>query len=657
MVKAFPTSLPSLTPWQEPERLPEGLDLAAHNVAGRWRRRRSVFARLEREADAVIALEPELAALRDHDLQQRLLGFREEFRRGGRRVKERRPAALAALREAARRRLHLHPFRVQILGVLALNSGYLAEMATGEGKTLTAGIAAVLAGWTRRPVHIVTANDYLVKRDAEWLAPLYEFAGVRVSFVTGGMPPPERTRGYQADVTYVTARELLADFLRDRILLDFLDHPARRRVRELVQPVAVGRRLAGLALRGLHTAIIDEADSLLVDEAVTPLIISRPVPNTRLREATLQAREVSRALEAGRHYQVNARYREIELTRDGEAVAATACQALPGLWRGRDRRHDLVRQALSARELFHNGRHYVVADGRVVIVDESTGRPQPMRSWQQGLHQAIEAKEDVALSDPSETAARMSFQRFFRFFRHLSGMTGTAAEASTEFWRIYNLPVVRIPTNRPCIRVTWPERFLPTENEKWQAVLASIREVHATGRPILVGTRTVAASERLAELLRAEGLEFHLLNAIHHAEEATIVALAGEAGRITIATNMAGRGTDIRLGAGVADRGGLHVIATERHQSGRVDRQLLGRAARQGDPGSAQIFASAEDDLPQRFLPAWLKSWLGRAPRSVALYLLGQAQAKAEYIAFRQRQQVLRNDTWLDESLAFSPGT
>ena len=639
------------------EPLPEGLDLSVHNLIGRWRRRPGCRRPLEEISRAAVAAATEFETLRDHDLQQRLFQCRDRFRRGGEAIDDILVPALAGIREAARRTVHLHPFPVQLVGALALHRGYLAEMATGEGKTLTAGLTAVLAGWTGRPVHVVTANDYLVQRDAAWLEPLYTFAGVRVGHVTGGMPPIERRRGYLADVTYVTARELLADFLRDRLLMDSLSNPTRRRIRALVHAAVTQRRLAGLVLRGLHTAIIDEADSLLIDEAVTPLIISRPVPNPRLRDATLQARDVARLLSVDVHYRVNLRYREIELTPAGEAVVGEASRQLPAVWKGRDRRHELVRQALSARELFLSGRQYVVDQGKIMIVDEATGRPQPMRTWQQGLHQAIEAKEEVPLTDPSETAARMSFQRFFRLFHRLSGMTGTAYEAAGEFWQIYGLPVIRVPTHRPCIRERNPDRYFPTSTAKWEAVVQSIREIHATGRPVLVGTRTVTASERLARFLEAHGLEFRLLNAVHHADEATTIAMAGEPRRITIATNMAGRGTDIRLGQGVAAMGGLHVIATERHESGRVDRQLMGRAARQGDPGSAQLFASAEDDLVRRYLPKRLQPLVGTAPVPVAAALVARAQSRAQSIAFRQRQQVLRSDTWLEESLAFAPGS
>ncbi|MBL9126615.1 MAG: hypothetical protein JNL97_03155, partial [Verrucomicrobiales bacterium] len=633
------TSAPIDWTWKRAEPLPEGLDLGVHDWIGRWRRRPGCRGPLERIAEAATAAAPRFEALRDHDLRLQLSEGRAVFRRGGEVPDDLMISALAGLREAARRTLHLHPFPVQIVGALALHRGYLAEMATGEGKTLTAGLAAVLAGWHGRPVHVVTANDYLVQRDAAWLEPLYTFAGIRVGHVVGGMSPDERRRGYLADVTYVTAREILADFLRDRLLMDSLADPTRRRIRSLTHPAATQRRLAGLVLRGLHTAIIDEADSLLIDEAVTPLIISRPVPNPRLRDATLQARDVARLLAPDVHYRVNLRYREIELTPEGEAVVGEASRNLPAVWQGRDRRLELVRQALSARELFLPEKQYVVDQGKIVIVDESTGRPQPMRSWQQGLHQAIEAKEDVALTEPSETAARMSFQRFFRLYHRLSGMTGTAVEAAGEFWRIYGLPVLRIPTHRPCIRRRLPDRYFATSAAKWEAVVEAIRNVHATGRPVLVGTRTVAASQRLARFLEAHGMEFRLLNAVHHADEATTIAMAGEPRRVTIATNMAGRGTDIRLGSGVAAMGGLHVIATERHESGRVDRQLMGRAARQGDPGSAQLFASAEDDLVRRYLPTRLQSLVGRAPVPLAAAVVARAQARAQSIAFRQRQQ------------------
>lgn len=651
------TAAPIEWSWKKAEPLPEGLDLSVHNLLGLWRRRPSRRRPLEATTEAALAKALEFEALRDHDLRQRLFEYRAHFRRGGDAVEHFLVPALAAIREAARRTVHLHPFPVQLVGALALHQGFLAEMATGEGKTLTAGLAAILSGWTGRPVHVVTANDYLVQRDATWLEPLYSFAGVRVGHVTGGMAPPERREGYAADVTYVTAREVLADFLRDRLLLDRMADPTQRRIRSLVQPAVTQRRLSGLVLRGLHTAIIDEADSLLIDEAVTPLIISRPVPNPRLRDATLQARGLAHLLAPDRHYRVNLRYREIELTRDGESVIAEACRHLPAVWQGRDRRHELVRQALSARELFLDGRQYVVDKDKIVIVDEGTGRPQPMRTWQQGLHQAIEAKEGVPFTDPSETAARMSFQRFFRLFHRLSGMTGTAFEAAAEFWQIYGLPVLRMATHRPCIRQRLPDLYFPTAAAKWEAVVESIRVVHATGRPVLVGTRTVTASERLARFLEAHGLEFRLLNAVQHADEATTIAMAGESRRITIATNMAGRGTDIRLGQGVAAMGGLHVIATERHESGRVDRQLMGRAARQGDPGSAQLFASAEDDLVRRYLPRQLQTWVGTSPGPMAGRLVARAQARAQSIAFRQRQQVLRGDTWLEESLAFAPGS
>jgi len=333
------------------------------------------------------------------------------------------------------------------------------------------------------------------------------------------------------------------------------------------------------------------------------------------------------------------------------------------LWRGPARLTDLIRQALTAREFFLKGKQYVVQDGKVVIVDEFTGRMMPMRRWRDGLHQMIEAKEGVEVSPRDQTLARLSFQRFFRSFRRLSGMTGTAREAADEFWHLYRLPVIVIPTNRPCIRRELPDRIFPDWSSKWSALVEEIVNLHAQGRPVLVGTRSIATSEELAEKLAARGLPFSLLNASRHREEAQIVSEAGQRGRITIATNMAGRGTDIKLGAGVATLGGLHVLATERHESHRIDRQLYGRAARQGDAGSAQAFVSMEDELVKRFVPGIARRQVesvvrhARAPaEKLAGATFALAQFRAQRMAFRQRRSVLKYDTWLAESLSFAGG-
>jgi preprotein translocase subunit SecA len=642
-----------------PPRLPKGLDALVSRGVGYYQRRDGLLSGLREEAGKIDAQASDWKDLPDHQLHLRLMEFREKFRRGGKGVETLVLTAFAAIREAAHRQLRMHPFVVQMMGALALHRGYLAEMATGEGKTLTAGLAAVLAGWTRRPAHVVTVNDYLVERDAEWMRPLYHFCGVRVGFVTAAMVPAERGQGYDADVTYVTSKELLADFLRDRLRLRSLTNPSRRLLREIIRPTFASDN--GLVLRGLHTAIVDEADSILIDEAVTPLIISAPQENEVLVDAVRAAQHIAVTLRPGEDYQPNLRYREIEFTRPGREQIARACAALPGLWRGSERRNELLRQALVAREFFHQDKHYIIADSKIVIVDESTGRQMPHRTWREGLHQAIEAKEGLPVSAPSETIARLSFQRFFRCFHKLAGMSGTAREASGEFWQIYRLPVLAIPTNRPCLRQHLPDRVFVDETAKWQAVVAEIARLHATGRPILVGTRSVAASERLAAMLEESGFEFQLLNAVRHKDEAVIVAMAGALGRITIATNMAGRGTDIKLGEGVAALGGLHVLATERHESGRVDRQLFGRAARQGDPGSAQAFVSLRDELILRHLPGARQSTpilrFGRVlagRQRLSQWAFALAQRRAQAAAFKQRQAVLRADTWLEESLSFA---
>lgn len=656
---AIPTHDYRRSDYRAPQPPCEGLDAFVNGFIGRFRRRGKSLDELHREADQVVAQEGEWARLTDGELERRLLEFRDCVRRGGRSAEKVILPALAAIREAADRTLGLRPYPVQIIGALALHRGYLAEMATGEGKTLTAGLAAVLAGWTGQPCHIVTVNDYLVQRDAEWLEPLYRFCGVKVGFVAFWMGPPERLANYACDVTYVTSKELLADFLRDRLHLGKMQNATRRLIRRMLQPQPDAPD--GLVLRGLHTAIVDEADSILIDEAVTPLIIAAPHENQSLREAAERAQEMIEVLQPEIDYHADARYREIALTKAGVKKLVEQASHLPGLWQGQDRRLELVIQALVAREFFHRDQQYIVEGGKLVIVDEFTGRPMPQRTWREGMHQAVEAKEGLTISDPTETIARLSFQRFFRCFRKLSGMTGTAHEAASELWQVYGLPTLTIPPNRPCIREEWPDRFFPDEEGKWQAVVAEIQKCHATGRPILVGTRSVLASERLAQRLDEVGLEAKILNATRLKAEAEIIERAGQSGRITIATNMAGRGTDIKLGEGVAALGGLHVMATERHESGRVDRQLSGRAARQGDPGSVQIFVSAEDELLRKYLAAPLrkslggngqKGWLGR--KRAAKFLVKRAQKKAQSLAFKQRRNVMRSDAWLDQALSFA---
>jgi len=645
-----------------PDKLHKGLDSVLYGLVG-WYHRNASSARLCLEdAEAVCDNSLDLRHVSDAKLRESLRKMQAGFRRPRKGDEESLSHALVAIVEAADRTLGLRPFPVQVMGAMAQHKGYLAEMATGEGKSLTLCLSAILAAWTGRPCHLVTVNDYLADRDAVEMHPLYAFCGVSVGCVTSRMDPAERRLNYEKGVVYTTSKELLADFLRDRLKLGAFHHPNRRLLRQLLQPRSAVSD--NLVMQGLDTAIVDEADSVLIDEAVTPLIISRTQENKPMVDASRNAYLIAESLKRGTDYLTDIKYNEVRLTKEGLKKTKALAGSLTGIWRGSSRRVELVQQALTAREFYKKDKQYVVQDDEVVIVDEFTGRLMPNRSWSHGLHQAVEVKEGVEISDPTETLARLSFQRFFRFFRKLSGMTGTGKEAAGEFWHIYGLPVLTIPTNRPCIRKQLPDNLFPDRDSKWQAIVEEIVKRNRTDQPVLVGTRSVKASERLAEMLSLKGLEFELLNAVRHKEEARIVAGAGKLGRITIATNMVGRGTDIKLGRGVADAGGLHVIATERHESGRIDRQLFGRCARQGDPGSSQAFMSVDDELIQRFLPPPMRKRLASAvekdrpgARRLAEVAFSQAQQAAQRLAFRRRRSVLRMDTWLEDALSFSgPG-
>ena len=645
----------------KPRTLHKGLDAVSNRGIGLLKNRKLAnLDELRTEAEAVLALGMPFRLMREEEFLRQVHKIKAAVRRAGlgSTSPELRRGALAVLCEAAFRTVRLRPYAEQIMGVLVLEQGALAEMATGEGKTLTLGLAAALAAWRGGPVHVITANDYLVERDASWLGDFYTLAGVQTGFVTGVMSPNLRRNGYAADVTYSTSKEIVADFLRDRLQMSRVIEPARRLILRLLQP---GRdHDAGLVMRGLQTAIVDEADHVLIDEAVTPLIISREAPPGDLADACARAAEIAAKLVTGEDYLVESRWKDIHLMEATKTRLEELTTSFPSVWRSPARREELVLTALKAREFFLRGQQYVIdQEGKIVIVDESTGRMMPQRTWKQGLHQAIEAKEKVSLTPPTETLARLSFQRFFRLFPCLCGVTGTAKEAAGELWQIYGLPVVVVPTHEPCVRKRLPDLILPTAKAKWEAVVAEIQRLHAANLPVLVGTRSVESSQILAGLLGETGLDFQLLNALEHAQEARIIAQAGDRKRITIATNMAGRGTDIKLTPGVAEAGGLHVIATETHESGRVDRQLFGRAARQGEPGAARLIVSLEDDLVRRFTSFPVRKllvFLTKKSTSSRLswQLLRFAQRRAERLAYRQRRQILAQDDWLEESLAFA---
>jgi preprotein translocase subunit SecA len=638
--------------------LPRGLDALwdiATGLAGRLLPRRNRF--FER-AERIVGMEKQFRHIADSKLRETANHLHERIRLGRHSAGDH-DRAFALVREVADRKIGLRPFPLQVVAALAIEAGCIAEMATGEGKTLVATMPACLAGWRGRGCHVVTANEYLAKRDAAWMAPIYRFCGLEVAHIQQGMTPAERRQAYQAHITYCTNKEVAADFLRDRLLMGRLqDLPSALLAKIAGGP---GAKTELLVQRGLETAIVDEADSVLIDEAVTPLIISGDGRNKEQVNAYNQAAMLAGKLDPSRDYRINRRVREVGLTAAGKQCLAEMAEPLGGLWAGARRREELVVQALVAREFFERDKQYIIDDGKVVIVDEFTGRIMPDRNWREGLHQAVEAKEGVEVCPPKETYGRISFQRFFRLYRKLSGMTGTGAEAENEFWQIYHRPVVVIPTHRPCQRKVMPDRVFTNKRAKWAAVVGEVKRIHKSGRPILIGTRNVQASESLSRLLSTEALEHQVLNAVRDEEEAQIVAGAGQESRITVATNMAGRGTDISLGRGVAALGGLHVIATERHEAGRIDRQLYGRCSRQGDPGSAQAFVGLDDELPQQYAhltAAVMRRCYGRSNReissSLSRYLIDDAQRRAERTALRRRKVVLQTDNWMDDYLGFA---
>ena len=523
------------------------------------------------------ALEPEMQALADEELPQRLAVYREQVQSGEKDLDAVLPEVFALVREASTRVLGMRHYDVQLLGAMALHNGKIAEMKTGEGKTLVATLAVILNALEGKGVHVVTVNDYLAKRDAEWMGRLYNFLGLSVGVIVAGLSDEQRKEAYGADITYGTNNEFGFDYLRDNM---------KFYAEQLVQ-------------RGHHYAIVDEVDSILIDEARTPLIISGASDEST--DLYQKVDEVVRTLEKEKHYTVDEKGKTASLTDEGVQYVEEKL--------GVDNLYDTanitaqhhVLQSLKAHTVFRRDVDYIVKDDQVVIVDEFTGRLMAGRRFSDGLHQALEAKEQVTIAAENQTLASITFQNYFRMYDKLSGMTGTADTEAVEFAQIYGLEVSTIPPNRPMIRRDMPDLIYRTRREKMQAIIQAIKELHATGQPVLVGTISIETSELISQLLKREGVPHSVLNAKHHAQEAEIVAQAGQVGKVTIATNMAGRGTDIKLGEGVVELGGLHILGTERHESRRIDNQLRGRSGRQGDPGSSRFYLSLEDDLMRLF--------------------------------------------------------
>ena len=587
---------------------------------------------LQRGVEAVSALEPEIEKLSDDELRAKTEEFRERLA-GGETLDDILHEAFAVVREASRRTLGMRPFDVQVMGGIVLHEGKIAEMKTGEGKTLAATMPVYLNALEGKGVHVVTVNDYLARRDAQWMGEIYELLGLTVGLIQDGHGSEERRVAYAADITYGTNAQFGFDYLRDNIATS----------------------TDGLVQRELNYAIVDEVDSILIDEARTPLIISgmpESAADTYYRFAAVVPR-----LKAGEDYEVDEKKRQVAPTEAGVAKVEKLI-GVENLYD--DVNTNLVHhlnQALKAHTLFHRDVEYIVRDGNVYIVDEFTGRVLESRRYSEGLHQAIEAKEGVAIQEENQTVATITIQNYFRQYDKLAGMTGTAATEADEFMHIYKMAVVSIPTHKEMIREDKDDLVYRSKKAKYDSVVQDIVERHEKGQPVLVGTVSVEVSEHISTLLKRRGIKHNVLNAKQHEREAEIIAEAGERGSVTIATNMAGRGTDIKLGGGVPELGGLYVLGTERHESRRIDNQLRGRSGRQGDPGESRFYLSFEDDLLRRFGGQRMQSVIDRigleedVPIEAGMVSgsVRRSQEQVESQNFQIRKRILEYDDVLNK--------
>ena len=588
--------------------------------------------RMRAIVDQINSYEEELTELSDSSLVKNTEKFKERLA-NGETLDDILPEAFAVVREASRRVLGMRHFDVQMIGGICLHEGKIAEMRTGEGKTLVATLPVYLNALTGKGVHMVTVNDYLAKRDSEWMGRLYNFLGLSVGLIKHDMDFPERKFAYSCDITFGTNNEYGFDYLRDNMVVD---------INQMVQ-------------RELNFAIVDEVDSILIDEARTPLIISGA--GTKSTDMYTRMAKAVEILKAGEDYTVDEKQKTVAPS-EGAVSKVEKFLGVNNMYDSENiEMSHCFTAALRAKALMKRDRDYVVKDGEIVIVDEFTGRLMEGRRYSDGLHQAIEAKEGLEVRRQSQTLASITFQNYFRMYKKLGGMTGTAKTEEDEFIKIYNLPVVVVPTNMPVKRVDFPDVIYKTRRAKLKAVANDVEKIHGTGQPILIGTTSIAQSEEISAILRKRGISHNVLNAKFHEKEAEIIADAGQKNAVTIATNMAGRGTDIKLGEGVPELGGLFIIGTERHESRRIDNQLRGRAGRQGDPGNSRFYLSLEDDLLRLFGAKNISSIMDRLgmgeddpiEHKMITKSIENAQKKVEGRNFDMRKHVLEYDDVMNQ--------
>lgn len=623
----------------------KGFDSFVYQLYGRVRSSKRQLKKLETEANQISALIGQILLSGSDELNQELASLRMAIRRDPLTAKGRLLDCVALICILVQKSLGLQPYKEQIMGVLAIHRGYLAELATGEGKTLTVGMASVLLGWSGKPCHILTANDYLAQRDAEEMAPLFEHAQLTVSACVETQTTEVRRENYQSSVVYVTPKTLLADILKD-----------------LLHKRQSGKNDGLICLeKGIHSAIVDEADSMLIDESTTPLIISAPKPIPGLHQAVTWASKTSSNFRQSIDFTLDHRRKSVTLLVDAETMISNSSNKPPVGWQSPERVIDLLTQALKVRWLFQKGVHYVVEHEKVVLIDEFTGRLTPERSLSGGLHQAIETKEGVPLTDPNFPLIQMTFQNFFRLFPKLACTTGTAKESFTEFWHVYDTPVLQIPRHRKRRVIEEQPIVCKSRQQKVLAVANLTKKLQQEGKAVLVGVKTVSDSVMVSEIFDELNIPHNVLNAINHDNEAQLIEKAGTSGSVTVATNMAGRGVDIKLDQATLSKGGLHVIVSEPNESSRIDRQLTGRCGRQGDPGCVLKLMSLDDALFRNQMGVFemmiLSTVLRMFPKFEGIIMksiVRLCQNRFEKNSFKQRLKLLDNEDWLHRALPFN---